>query len=259
VRPSFASRLRAREALIGTVISLPDAALAELAAAPFDFVWIDLEHGALGIRELQDLAIAVRAAGCAALVRLPRSDTDRLPAILDAGVDGVVAPRVDTRAEAEALVARLRYPPAGTRGFGPRRAGDYGRARPFWTSEAADPALLVQIESVEGVESISEIVGVNGVDGAVVGCADLSFALGKPLELDCPELRTAVARVRQASSAADVAFGVAASANADAFADLAAGATFVVYSTDMRIYAAGIDAAAAEALTILGRAERQRA
>jgi 2-keto-3-deoxy-L-rhamnonate aldolase RhmA len=119
-------------------------------------------------------------------------------------------------------------------------------------------ALLVQIESVAGVEAISEILAVDGVDAAVVGCADLSFALGKPLELDCPELREAVATVRRASSAASVAFGLAASADAEVIAGLAAGATIVVYSTDIRIYAAGVDSAAQEARAVLKRGGRQR-
>src|SRR5215212_2962230 len=75
---------------LGTVITLPDVALAELTASAVDFVWIDLEHGALDSRDVQPLAIATRSAGADSFVRLSSASDPRLGAVLDAGVDGVV-------------------------------------------------------------------------------------------------------------------------------------------------------------------------
>src|SRR5918998_590736 len=57
----LAARIRRREPLVGTVVSVPDAALVELICERFDFVWIDLEHGQLGARDAQVMAIAARA------------------------------------------------------------------------------------------------------------------------------------------------------------------------------------------------------
>src|SRR5215213_1172282 len=113
--------------LVGTVISVPDVGLAELTAAAVDFVWIDLEHGALSLRDVQPLAIAARSAGAAALVRLRSTSDSALGPALDAGVDGVVVPRVATVADAEGVVERLRYPPRGSRGLAARRSSAYGR------------------------------------------------------------------------------------------------------------------------------------
>ena len=90
----------ARELLVGTVLTLPDVALAELSAGAFDFVWIDLEHGALGSSDVQPLAIAARAAGATSLVRV--RDADAIGPVLDAGVDGIVVPRVDGADDARA-------------------------------------------------------------------------------------------------------------------------------------------------------------
>jgi hypothetical protein len=81
---SFAARIRSDELLVGTVIGTADAALAELTAAPFDFVWLDLEHSALSIRAVQELTVAVQATGCACLVRLASPACERLAAILTA-------------------------------------------------------------------------------------------------------------------------------------------------------------------------------
>ena len=226
---------------VGTVLSLPDPVLAELACRALDFAWIDLEHGALSTSDAQVLAVAARAAGTRAYVRLPSCAPDALPAILDAGVHGVVAPRIDSAAEAAALVDRLRYPPAGSRGFGPRRAGDFGRTAGFAASARVE--CLLQIESATGVGAAREIAAVDGVDALVLGCADLSFALGVPQRFDAPELALAAEEVADAAAAAGIAFGVAGPGDPERLARLAGGrAELVVMGADVRFYAAGVDA-----------------
>jgi 4-hydroxy-2-oxoheptanedioate aldolase len=224
---------------VGTVLSLPGCALAELAGLALDFAWIDLEHGALGLGDVQEMAVGLAAAGCAAHVRLPAVDSAQLPAVIDAGVDGVVAPRVESAQQAQALVDRLRYPPAGRRGVGPRRAGAYGRGR------AIEPvACTVQIESQAGVAAAEAIAAVAGVDALVVGCSDLSLDLGVPYDLDAPSLRSAVASVADAATAAGLRYGVAGSSDAARVAAAAGGrADLLVLSVDSRIYSAALDAA----------------
>ena len=254
----LAARIRRRERLVGTVVSVPDAALAELLCERFDFVWIDLEHGQLGTREAQVMAIAARAAGCASLVRLPRPDSELLPALLDAGVDGVVAPRVESAATAARLAGRLRYPPHGSRGVAPRRASSYGRVAEPW-STGGRPACVVQIESARAVENAASIAAVEGVDALVVGCSDLSLDLGVPGALDSPALLGAVRRVERAAADAQVACGVAAPSAAGALAALVAGgSTLFVYSSDVRIYASAVDDAVAGLARILADREGRR-
>jgi 4-hydroxy-2-oxoheptanedioate aldolase len=240
-------RLRAGDRMVGTVLSLPGAAAAELAAAAFDLVWIDLEHGALDLTGMQDAAVGAQAAGAAVAVRIPHWDWARLPAVLDAGVDGVVVPTVESAEQAGAVCARLRYPPDGVRGFGPRRAGNYGRGAPD-----GEPACLVQVETRAGVIASPKIAAVPGVDALVVGCSDLSLALG--VALDSPELASAVGSVRSAAEAAGIAFGVAGGASPAALATVAgATAGLLVHSCDVRIYAQAMDAAAAGLRAALDR------
>jgi 4-hydroxy-2-oxoheptanedioate aldolase len=228
---------------VGTVLSVPDAALAELVCERFDFVWIDLEHGQLGPGDAQRMAIAARAAGCPALVRLPHPASELLPALLDAGIDGVVAPRLEHAAAAERLVDRLRYPPRGSRGMAPRRANSYGRvSRP----DPAGVACVIQIESAKAVENAAEIAAVEGVDALVVGCSDLSLDLGAPGELEPAPLVAAIRKVQEAAAAAGVASGIAAHGPGAALARLLGGrSTIVVYSSDVRIYAQAVDDAVA--------------
>jgi 4-hydroxy-2-oxoheptanedioate aldolase len=238
--PALGPLIQGLRPLAGTVLSVPDAALAELVSERLDFVWIDLEHGPLGPRDAQVLAIAARAAGCAALVRLPHADTDLLPALLDAGVDGVVAPKVDAAETARRLVTRLRYPPEGTRGSAPRRANAY--ARESGPARAVEPACVIQIETRAGVENAPEIAEVDGVDALVVGCSDLSLDLGVPGQLDAPALLDAVRAVQAAAAGAGVASGIAAACDAATLADMVDGrSTMVVYASDVRMYARAVD------------------
>ena len=226
--------------LVGTVLTLPGAALAELLAEPFDVVWIDLEHGALDLAAAQDLLIGAQAAGAAALVRLP-ADAERLmAAVLDAGADGIVLADVRDAATAAAAAERLLHPPDGVRGYGPRRAATRGRTR---AAVPRRPALWAQIESRAGVAAAGAIAAVGAVDAVAVGTADLSFALGVPLRMDAPELLDAVAAVRDACAGA-AAFGVAGALDG-APPELLAGAAFAIGGTDARLWAASADQAAA--------------
>lgn len=223
-----------RRPLVGTVISLPDAGLAEVTASAADFVWIDLEHGALSGRDVQPLAIAARAGGAASLVRLRAFDDVAVGPALDAGVDGVVAPRIERVEEAERLVERLRYPPHGSRGLAARRASAYEGA-------AADPVCVVQLESRAAVQRAEAIAGVEGVDALVVGCSDLALDMGEELAQGWPRCRDAVAHVTAVCTAAGLASGVAGPDDPGLLLELAgAESSLLVLGADVRIYARAI-------------------
>jgi 4-hydroxy-2-oxoheptanedioate aldolase len=225
---------------IGTFLTLPGATAAELFAEPWDVVLIDLEHASLSLRDAQEMTIGAQAAGAEVLVRLP-ADAHRLIAVtIDAGVDGVVLADVADPAVAADAASRLRHAPAGTRGYGPRRASLRGRRG---GAGLRQPQLWVQIERPEGVAAAERIAAVPGVDALVVGTADLSFALGAPLDTRTAPMAKAVDAVRRACRAAGVAFGVAGALEA-APPELLAGASILLTGTDARLAAAGVDAAA---------------
>jgi 4-hydroxy-2-oxoheptanedioate aldolase len=244
---SLTSAVKGGRRLAGTVLTLPGVTAAELLAEPFDLVWVDLEHGALGALDAQEMIIGAQAAGTYALVRLPSDARGLMTAMLDAGADGVVLADVANPRTAEAAAARVAHPPDGTRGWGPRRLGlrhrGTGRRPPR-------PSLWVQIESAEGVEHVEQIAAVPGVDALVVGTADLSFSLGAPLDTHAPDLLRAVDQVRRAAHVAGVAFGVAGALDAAPPAAYA-GASILVHSTDARLCAGAVDDAATWLRTVL--------
>ena len=227
--------------MLGTVLTLPCVALAELAADPLDFVWIDLEHGALGARDVQPLAIAARAAGCAAIVRLGRSDYPPLAAVLDAGVDGVAAPHVESALEARRLVDRLRYPPRGSRGVAARRASGYDVPDTSAGGERGDPICMVQIESPDAVRAAAEIASVDGIDALVVGCADLAVALQGSVDVATRGMREAIGRVRDAAAAAGIVAGLAGPDDPALLRAVAGeGCSLFLCSADVRLYAQAV-------------------
>jgi 2-keto-3-deoxy-L-rhamnonate aldolase RhmA len=238
---SFLDLLRSGVPLAGTVIASPDPVLAERVAQRFQFVWIDMEHSALGIRDAQVLAIAVRAGGAAAVIRLPRADSELLGAILDMGVDGIVAPQVNSAAEVSQLVGRLRYPPAGSRGFAPRR-----RVESDAVASAGDlPAeisCLVQIETQAALGAVDAIAAVDGVHALVLGTADLSMALGCTFDLESAQLASAGDAVGLAAKRHGKSWGLAATA-IPSWGERVDddGPTVFVMSSDLRLYSQALD------------------
>jgi 4-hydroxy-2-oxoheptanedioate aldolase len=234
--------LRCAEKQVGTVVSSPDPVLAERLAESFDYLWIDLEHGALTVRDVQTLAIAARAGGAYALVRLPAVGFHSLGAILDAGVDGVVAPHVQYEAQAAYLVDLTTYPPGGKRGFAERRA------RRLWPAVKPggwpiDPiARIVQIETLRGLANVREIAATPGIDGIVIGTSDLSLELGCPLDLGAPSMIDAIRTVGAAAAAEGKAWGVAAGSLLPWVRQAACdGASLLLLASDVRIYSQALD------------------
>jgi 2-keto-3-deoxy-L-rhamnonate aldolase RhmA len=183
-------------------------------------------------------------------VRLPSPGQAVVDRALDAGVDGVVVPRVDSAAQAERAVAALRHPPLGTRGSAARRANAYG----LDPLVARTPLCLVQIESAAAIDAIDAIAAVKGVDALVVGCADLALSLGAPAP-DASVVRESIERVQAAAAEAGIASGVAGPDDPELLLRLAdERSSILVLGADMRVYARSM----ASAIGALRRAPAPR-
>jgi 2-dehydro-3-deoxyglucarate aldolase len=167
-----------------------------MAGAGFDWLTIDLEHTATSLHQAADLIRIGDLAGVPMLVRLSSHDPAQIKRVLDAGASGVIAPMVNTAAEARAIVEAAHYPPVGTRGVGLARAQGYGRAFDAYRDDAArDIIVIAQIEHIEGVRNLESILAVDGVDGFFVGPYDLSGSLGMPGDFDHPSVVDALAEI----------------------------------------------------------------
>ena len=181
-----------------------------IAQAGYDCVMIDLEHGPGSLMDAVALMQAVQGGDCAPLLRVAAKDPVEIKRALDTGIAGIMVPQVDSKAEAEAVVAACRYPPAGCRGMAPSivRASNYGVDWQGYVARAdRDLLIICQIETGEAAAVAGDIAAVEGVDLLFLGPFDLSAALGHVGQPDHPEVRACIAEVEQAAKRAGTWLG----------------------------------------------------
>ena len=201
-----------------------------LGAIGYDFVFFDCEHGSIGLDQLEQLVRAAEAFEITPIVRVPDHSDETILRHLDRGVQGVIVPHVNTRAQAEAVVAAARYYPEGHRGAASGRAHDYGvHAGRAETSKWINEQMLVipMCEETEAIANLDAILAVPGVDVVHVAASDLGQSLGNP---PAAEVRRVMVDVVRRVHPTSVRAGVGGSAATDAagVAELIdAGATFI--------------------------------
>jgi 4-hydroxy-2-oxoheptanedioate aldolase len=175
-----------------------------VARAGFDAVVIDMQHGLSRDDDLVGLLQAIGQTPATPLVRVPANEAAVIGRALDAGAAGVIVPLVSTPEEAARAVAACRYPPQGTRSYGPVRAslladgaGGYGGGAAYTDHANTHVICLVMIETAAGLANVDAICATPGLDGVFIGPADLGLALGLPAQLDqsAPAHTAAVAAI----------------------------------------------------------------
>ncbi len=227
---------------LGVSLTIADPFVAEMVgASDLDFVLIDAEHAPVSIETLQNLLIALRTSGSTTFVRPVANDPALIKQILDLGAEGVIVPEVHDARSCAAAVAATRYPPAGVRGFGPRRAARLEGGRATYLERAdTEIAAFVMIEHPEAVANIDAILKTPGLDGIMVGSADLAAALGHLHEPGHPDVAAAIDEVFDACARNDFPFGIFAAAEPAARKWVARGALFATVGSDVQFLDQGL-------------------
>jgi len=217
------------DAAVNGWLSIPSAFSAEVMSHQgFDSLTIDMQHGVVDYQVAVTMLQGISTTGVVPLARVPWNDPARIMKILDAGAYGVICPMINTRGEAEALVAACKYYPAGYRSWGPVRASIY--AGSDYTPENANDTVLVipMIETAQAVKNIDDILSVPGIDAVYVGPADLTEA----------PVVEAQRQIVAACKRHKVAAGIHCGGAPYALAMIAAGYQFVTLASDGRFLAA---------------------
>jgi 2-keto-3-deoxy-L-rhamnonate aldolase RhmA len=228
-------KLRAGQPAIGSFLGLQSPNVAELMAhAGFDWLVIETEHNALDSAEIEHMLMAMNGTDTVPIVRIPSSNPVFIQRALDMGAMGLVVPMVKTAEEAQAIVSATRYPPEGTRGFGPLRASHYTIDDEDYFARANDNILVALIfETREAVKNLEAIAAVDGIDVLFLGPADMSLALGlSPLKLPHPEVDQVLDRMLEVGQKGDVAIGKGSHTPEQLRQLQAKGATFLSYGPD---------------------------
>lgn len=204
------SALLKNQLTLGGWIQIGHPAIAEiLARAGFDWICVDLEHGAIDIETMTDIFRTVDAFDCVPVARIPRNDPVWIKRSLDSGAGGLIIPNVNSVEEAEQAVQEAKYPPRGRRSFGYSRANSHGRDFNEYIKFVNDEiALIMQIEHKDGIANLDDILEVPDIDGLFIGPLDLSGSYGRTGELDSPEMIDALERYRTACRQHSMAAGI---------------------------------------------------
>ena len=246
-RGGFLETLKQGQLTVGTFLGLASPLAAEVAAVNgVDWVLLDLEHGGGGEEQVSPTVVASGGYGVPTLVRVESYERIRIGRVLDAGVAGVMIPRVDTVEEVKSAVKHMSYPPNGDRGV-----ATYNRAVAWGKDlEALNPisksACLIQIETLGALAAVEEIAAVPGVDALFVGPLDLSYALGVPRDFKNPKFLEALQKVLDAANTQNKVAGILASDTTIARFYVEMGFKFIAIGSDSTLMAKAISDAVTE-------------
>jgi 2-keto-3-deoxy-L-rhamnonate aldolase RhmA len=201
--------------LVGCIMDCRSGAAVEMYhECGYDVVMIDREHTALNSETILEHIRLCRALGIPSMVRVADHSYHEFNRFLDQAPDGIMVPRIRTRADAELVVNTVKYPPLGQRGLGGSTCptGKYlGWPKVTDQVEYVNEQLVVgiQIETLEALEDVDNILSVPGIDMAVVGNDDLSIGMGITGQLDHPRYLQAVETVIAACQKHGVLPGIA--------------------------------------------------
>lgn len=200
----------------------------------YDAVTVDLQHGMIDFASALAMLQAISATPAVPLVRVSDDTPAQIMRLLDAGAYGIICPMISTAEQAQRFVSACRYPPQGTRSFGPARGLLYGGAD--YPAHANKEILtLAMIETREGLANLDAILATDGLDGVFIGPNDLSLTLtgAASAESTHPVMLAAVERVVSRCREKNKIAGIFCTSGAAAARRIAEGFSFVTPANDV--------------------------
>jgi 4-hydroxy-2-oxoheptanedioate aldolase len=245
--PAFtlAGRLRSGETVFSGWCGLPYPIVAEMLGRDgFPAVTIESQHGLWDVAGVLAGIAAVRQGGAAPLVRVPWGDFALVSRALDFGAEGIIAPMINTPADARALAGAAKFPPIGERSWGPHRATTLAGLsdQSIYLREANDHIVtLAMIETRTALQNFDAIIETPGVDGFFLGPSDLSIALsdGKTVDPLSKEVERELDRMIAGAQRAKKIPGAYCHSAERAVALAKRGVKFLAVSSDLAMLRAG--------------------
>ncbi|KAK8866077.1 hypothetical protein IAR55_001228 [Kwoniella newhampshirensis] len=203
-RTYLKNALDAKKPGIGFWCTLPGSSTVAtvLATGGFNWTLIDAEHGMITDKDYFELVTTVTSMGASPIIRIPWNEEWMIKRALDSGAQGVMTPMCHSAEDAKRIVSYSKYPPTGTRGYGPMFCPPVFGVKGSQYDAAADDKLLVivQIESRAGIENVEEIAKVPGLDVLFIGPFDLAKQMN--VQFGGDEHEAAIAKTLAAAKAA---------------------------------------------------------
>ncbi len=246
---TLAGRLHAGETVFSGWCGLPYPLVAEtLARDGFSAVAIESQHGLWDVNGILAGIAAIRHGGAAPLVRVPFGDFALVSRVLDFGAEGIIAPMINTPADARAFAAAAKFPPIGERSWGPHRAttlANMADQKVYLREANTLTVTFAMIETKTALDNVEAIAATPGIDALFLGPADLSIALSNGAEVDpmSPKVDRELDRIMGAAHKAGKVMGAYCHSAERATALAKRGVRFLAVGSDMGFLRAGAAAA----------------
>ena len=195
---ALARRLRAGETVYSGWCALGSPIVAEsVARAGFSAVVLDAQHGLWDTASVLAGIAGLHHAGAAPIVRVPLNDFGFVSRALDFGAEAIIAPMINSAADARIFAAVAKYPSLGERSWGPTRAMSLqglSDVTDYLRDANTGTLTLAMIETPQALANVDAIAATPGIDALFIGPYDLSTSLsgGKAQDIDAPEVNKAI-------------------------------------------------------------------
>ena len=194
---------------VGSWMQIPHSSIAEIMGqSNYDWVAVDMEHGAISVHQLPDLFRALELGNTLPLVRLAHGHSKDCKQALDAGAGGVIVPMIKNADQLRKVRDATRWPPSGNRGVAFSRANLFGKNFNEYIKEAEQPLLIAMIEHIDAINELDDILKVDGLDAILIGPYDLSTSMNLTAQFDHPEFAKAIRDIKSKSESANIPCGI---------------------------------------------------
>lgn len=194
---------------IGSWMQIPNSSIAEiLGQSGYDWVAVDMEHGAISCHQLPNLFRAIELGGTLPLARVAEGVEKDCKQALDAGAGGLIIPMVENAKQLQKVVDFSSWPPKGNRGVGFSRANLFGKNFDQYIEEAQQPLIVAMIENINALDELDDILKVQGLDAILIGPYDLSASMNLTARFKEQKFLDAMETIKDKANKAKIPCGV---------------------------------------------------
>lgn len=156
------------------------AAVEMISSLGYDYVVLDVEHGAFDLATLMRFVPFIKAKGLFCFVKVIAPDQASIQQALDMGANGVIIPHIRGLEHARSVCQYSKFAPVGDRSFAGGHVSEYGGFTDEWlVAQNTNTLCFPMVEDRGALEDIKEILTLDTVDGVFVGTSDLSLSRGR--------------------------------------------------------------------------------
>ncbi len=200
---SLKQRLKDRELTVGPIMTHDfwPGHLETFKKEGMHFALLDLEHGSVGLPQVEDLCRVARLIDFPLIVRPETGLYHVIRKSIDMGPAGLMMPWTESEDQVNALRDGAFTPPLGRRGpGGPAIAHNRSIDRAGWDEVESNLVMITQIESPLGIARLPGLVNHPWIDATMLGPYDLALNLGLCWQPTHPDLVNAIETVHARSA-----------------------------------------------------------